>query len=315
MDRPKRAATKVTDFRKFHLSGDLNEQLQGRVDTRVTQFKMASTLEELRQQLENSKEKSRKMQQEAEMLRIQQEPEAEKLKQKEWHVAIEELKETRSQMELDHKKNLEQVKQLALASREDSSNKVLQWYKSQLESLKGTGDPTTINMEEEQKKKEAEEKAAAIQELKQQQEDISKKLAELTGETHGTPPVGSDTTTPSSNTAEVLLQQLKTALSGKTEDHNKTLLRALSLPQNKTTTEGGTNTLKSSILNSILPGEGPTSMADWLASLNRQEEGESDFLKLPLGKGKWELKVGPSQAYWTGQPPTFNRSKYGHNRT
>ena len=32
MDRPKHAATKVTDFRKYHLSGNLEERVAGIVD-------------------------------------------------------------------------------------------------------------------------------------------------------------------------------------------------------------------------------------------------------------------------------------------
>ena len=61
MDRPKRAATKVTDFRRYHLSGDLDKQLQDRVDSRVTQFEMASTVEELQKELEKERENSKKM--------------------------------------------------------------------------------------------------------------------------------------------------------------------------------------------------------------------------------------------------------------
>ena len=47
MDRPRWAATKVTDFRKYHLSGNLEDEVQGLVDTRVGQFEMAKTPEEL----------------------------------------------------------------------------------------------------------------------------------------------------------------------------------------------------------------------------------------------------------------------------
>ena len=48
MDRPKRAATRVTDFRKYHLSGDLDQEVRGLVDNRVSQFEM-TTAEELKQ--------------------------------------------------------------------------------------------------------------------------------------------------------------------------------------------------------------------------------------------------------------------------
>ena len=61
MDRPKRAATKVTDFRRYHLSGDLDKQLQGWVDSRVIQFEMASPVEELQKELEEERGNSKKM--------------------------------------------------------------------------------------------------------------------------------------------------------------------------------------------------------------------------------------------------------------
>ena len=64
MDRPKRAAaTRITDFRKYHLSGDLDQEVQWLVNTRVTQFEMTTTnnTEELKQQLEAEKEESRRL--------------------------------------------------------------------------------------------------------------------------------------------------------------------------------------------------------------------------------------------------------------
>ena len=80
MERPKCAATKVTEFRQYHLSGDLDNTIKGLVDNRVSQFEMA-TMEKLKQSLEGEKEQSKKMQEEAEVQRIQNELELEKLKQ------------------------------------------------------------------------------------------------------------------------------------------------------------------------------------------------------------------------------------------
>ena len=75
------------------------------------------------------------------------------------------------------------------------------------------------------------------------------------------------------------MNQLKAALSGKKEeDPNKNLLRALITTQNKTAGEGGTSTLKPNIARSINPGSG--NMAEWLAQLNRQDEGESELSRL-----------------------------------
>ena len=91
MDRPKRAATKVTDFRRYHLSGNLDEELKGRVDNRVSQFKMAQSAEELQRQLDEERESSRRLKEDAEIMWICNELEAEKLAQKQWQTAMEQL--------------------------------------------------------------------------------------------------------------------------------------------------------------------------------------------------------------------------------
>ena len=61
MDRPKRAASKVTDYRKYHLSGDLDKVLEGKVTQAIGNWEhqdnMAAlgenaTADEIRQALE-----------------------------------------------------------------------------------------------------------------------------------------------------------------------------------------------------------------------------------------------------------------------
>ena len=80
---------------------------------------------------------------------------------------------------------------------------------------------------------------------------------------------------------ESLMQQLRTALSGKKEeDPNKAILKALVMQHNKAPGEGGTNTLRGSILRGITPGTG--GMADWLVNLNKQDEGEFELSHFPL---------------------------------
>ena len=80
------------------------------------------------------------------------------------------------------------------------------------------------------------------------------------------------------------MDQIRTTLAPKEtdKDPNKALLRALITTQNKATGVSGTSTLKPDIL-SKLSGDGTFSMAEWLASLNKQEEGESEINKL-IGK-------------------------------
>ena len=63
---------------------------------------------------------------------------------------------------------------------------------------------------------------------------------------------------------------------GQTRTPNKALLRALVTAQNKVPGFAGTNTMKPEMINR-LTGEGEFSMAEWLASLNKQEEGESNI--------------------------------------
>ena len=139
MDRPKRAATKVSDFRRYHLSGDLDIALQGRVDTRITQFEMTSMAEELQKELDNAKESNKKLMEDAEVMRIRNELEAEKLKEQQWHIAMERLKETREHATREHEKFLEQIKDKAEASKNNASAKILDWFSAQVGDLATPG--------------------------------------------------------------------------------------------------------------------------------------------------------------------------------
>ena len=91
MERTKRAASKVTDYRRYHLSGDLNTSLVGKVGEAVSRIedKMTQSAEEMKQLLQEKEEKSKKLQQDAELMQLQNKLEAEKLKQAEWQATIE----------------------------------------------------------------------------------------------------------------------------------------------------------------------------------------------------------------------------------
>ena len=77
----------------------------------------------------------------------------------------------------------------------------------------------------------------------------------------------------------------------KEEDPNKVLLKALITQQNKTAAEGGISTLKPMVMNRLLTNEGNT-MAEWLANLNKQEEGESELACYGLFGKKMQVKGG-----------------------
>ena len=290
MDRPKRAATKVTNFRKYHLSGNLDEEVEGLVGARVGQFEMAKTLEELQQQLETERENSKRLQQDADRARIEHELELERMKQEQWQVAMDKIKEAREQASQEHSKCLQRMEQVAQNTMREASHHSLEWLKSQMAKL--SANPSRepeLTEEQERIRKQQQEKEAAIQELRAQQEEITRKLADLEGGSQ--PPAGDPLSSiratlhsggPQPRKQEVLLQQLRSALSGKQEeDPNKALLKALLTQQNKASGDDGTSTLKPNILNRLLLSE-PKGMAEWLANLNKQEEGEFDISRIPL---------------------------------
>ena len=276
MDRPKWTAARVTDYRHYHLSGDLSQHLQGRVDSRITQFEMAS--EELKQQLEAEKEASEKLQEEAELMQIKHDLETEKLKQQQWQEAIKQLNAAKEQVLQEHDKCLTQIREISESARAEASSGAASWLSDQM---------ARVNPDPEKDRRE-QERREAISDLKKQQEEISRKLAELE-QPNGAGPVSTPQGTVRAYgegdkpTQEILMQQIKGILTGrKEEDQNKALLKAFITAQNKAPGEGGTNTLKVSLVNSLLTGEGTNTMADWLANLNRQEESESEISKLPL---------------------------------
>ena len=285
MERPKRAATRVTDFRKFHLSGNLDEEVQGLVDSRVNLFEMATA--ELKQKLEQEREASRKIQEDAERAEIQHQIEVERMKQEQWQTAINKLKKAKEHASQEHTKCLEQMDQLAESTMDQTATTTLGWLKQQMGKT-STDQASAPPLTEEQQQIRAREleREAALKELKKQQEELNKKIQELQEDSSPSedPSQGNPGRSQgiSQGLHEVLLQQLKTALAGnKEEDPNKVLLKALITQQNKTTGQGGTTTLKPSILNKLVAGDGNT-MAEWLATLNKQEEGEFEIPKFPM---------------------------------
>ena len=175
MERTKRAAaSKVTNYRTYHLSGDLNTALQGRVGKVVGHFEdnMAATLEEMKQQLEEERERSRKMQEEAEMQEIRSELEAEKQKQAEWQLAMQQLEITKTQREADHRAALEKIKCMVQEAGEITTRSSVEWFQQQMGKLN-----TPQTEEDKRKQQEQEEKNKAIQALRQQQEEIKRQLS------------------------------------------------------------------------------------------------------------------------------------------
>ena len=129
---------------------------------------------------------------------------------------------------------------------------------------------------------------ALLEQLQSQQQEIQRQMDAIKA---GSKPSSLDPMDPSLATVlgargpktdqEMLMEQIRTTLAPKESevDTNKAILRALITAQNKTSGAGGTSTLKPDIMNKLV-GEREFSMAEWLASLNRQEEGESEINKI-----------------------------------
>ena len=117
------------------MSGDLDTQLVGREDTWITQFEMATTAEELQKQLEEEHENSKRLMEDAEIMKIRNELETEKLKQKQWETAIEQLKQTREHAEQEHARAITEIKEKAEAAKSEVSTTVLDWFKTQVADL------------------------------------------------------------------------------------------------------------------------------------------------------------------------------------
>ena len=118
MDRPCREASKVANYRQYHLSGDLDEVVQGKVGETVVRLEQAfETLtmssEEAQQNIElaakvkEQKEKSQKLQLQVENTKLRNELEMEKLQQEQWEAALQQLQQAKENMMEEHRQNMD----------------------------------------------------------------------------------------------------------------------------------------------------------------------------------------------------------------
>ena len=301
MERPKRTASKVTNYRTYHLSGDLDQTLQGKVGQVVNTFEeniipeqerdsevepptpKMSDAEKLQKQLEEKRAATKKAAQEAEEMKIRNELEEESLKQQEWELAMQQLKAKREKTMAAHNRKLEEMKKLAEEVEEnEGTDSTVQWLKEQLQKLS----PGEKDHElEEKARKEQEAKNKMIQDIKNQQAELARKLEEITGEAE---PVSNTDSTKMNQ--DMLLQQLQTALATKSDtDPQKAMIRALATQGNKAVGPGGVNMLRPDIMQKITHTPMGNNMSEWLANFNREDEGES-FLRWGNQEGDLECK-------------------------
>ena len=220
---------------------------------------------ELQAQVAKQKTKNRSMQWQVENMKLQNELDAEKLQEEQWEAALQQLKEARDKMSEEHRRNLEQIKTMNTEPAHKGSGQAVAWLQEELHNR---------NQETEAEKR-YREKKQLLQDLQKQQEELQRKIADISGRDIGPTGVNPD------NSQQLLLEQLRAALTTKEteKDPNKALLKALITSQNKTYGPSGTSTLKTDLVNRMT-GCTEFSMAEWLASLNKQDEGESEVLKV-----------------------------------
>ena len=212
-------------------------------------------------------------------MKVRNELEAEKMQQVQWELAITQLKHNREVMMQQHEENMARIRDMT--PEPAHSDQAVTWLKTQL------GEPTQPPREDTSSKSNNTQKEFLLEQLHKQQEEIQRQIQDIsTGEKESSDAMGKLKAALSGQSKdrteqELLLEQLRAALAPKeaATDPNKALLKALITSQNKTTGTSGINTLCADILKKIT-GEGEFSMAEWLASLNKQEEGECEINKL-----------------------------------
>ena len=231
--------------------------------------------EQLQEMLNEQKESSVKLQWEVETMKLRNELEVEQLQQEQWEAAIKRLKESREQMQREHVENMEKMQSMGIENPKGASNQAVAWLQSQ---LNGTGKEPTSGLTGTRNRDRYDPKQTRLEELYKQQDEIQEEIADITRGPEVVTPSPLDSLRRSlgknhreKTEQELLLEQIRTTLAPKDtdKDPNKALLKALMTAQNKTAGAGGMNTLNSDILNK-LTGEGEFSMAEWLASLNKQ---------------------------------------------
>ena len=139
-DRQRRAASKVTDYRRYHLSGDLNQVIQGKVSGAIERLETMSqgsneeefTPEQLQDRIREHKDNSTRLQQQVETMKLRNELEAEQMQQEQWELAIDQLKKARELMTQQHEANLDRIRNTAHEATQNTSNQAVAWIQSQL---------------------------------------------------------------------------------------------------------------------------------------------------------------------------------------
>ena len=187
MDRPCRVASRVTDYRQYHLSRDLEEVVQGLVQGTVSRLEANMSEhnqipvpdeeqnKELLAEAKELKEKSIQMQLQVENMKLHNKIEAEKMQQEQWAAAMEQLKMAWEQMMQEHQNNLKQIQAIPTTTR---AAPAVNWLQ---EELQAQGASRGANNKEDRTAEEEKEKARLVKELQKQQEELQRQIEDITG--------------------------------------------------------------------------------------------------------------------------------------
>ena len=242
--------------------------------------------EELRAELEKQKAITNTMQQQVEQAEIANEVEKQKQEQESWQAALNKLQQVRAEQKRKHEEKLASLR-VVETTLTDDSNPQLEWIKKKIAELNG-GESNSEEVEA--KKRDTDKAKQALENILEQQKQLSQQANTLVQETGMVTPemqtllnvINQDkelTAAPKQplDSAQ-MLEQLRAALSERPNigsgDWQRDVLRQFLIKSNKTAAPGGATTLKPDLLKRLTNEQDEFVMADWLATLNKEESGE-----------------------------------------
>ena len=242
--------------------------------------------EELKAQLEEKKKESLRLEKEMAEFQLRHELELEEQKQKEKRLAMEKLKTAREEALKKHTEPMDSIQKYDTSGHVYEGNEQLEWLKKKL--ALPTKTPEEVKAEEENR-----QAILKMESILEKQKYIIAQAEQVKGEVGAISPqlaallsaITTNVQTPEVKTTEPgqhkLMEQLRLALENKdtslSGDWQKDALKQFLVNSNKITGPGGATTLKPELLRRLNGEEEEFSMADWLARLNKQEQGESAY--------------------------------------
>ena len=245
----------------------------------------AAMAEDLKQELQRQKELTQSLQQQVAQAEVLKELEEEKQQQQAWQATLDKLKQAQEAQAILHADRLAAIEAMDTAPKQ-SGNTQLEWLQKKLAELRGS-EPSPEELKKEEETRKAKE---ALEKILEEQKQLTIRAAEvaknagtispevqalLSAITPEQPKTAPDTGADGQlDMVEQLRAALMTKNSSPSGDWQKDVLRQFLTNTSKTSTPGGATTLKPDILKRITNESDEFSMADWLATLNKEEAGE-----------------------------------------